>query len=512
MLESAACKRRRTDRRGQSAFRRALVAGGFRLAGAIALMSVALGCGSTSLDGPRARHDRGDFTGAFEAGMRSVSNGQSQDRIWLLMEAGKYAQDAGAFGASDAVLEQVWEMAESQRTAPYLRVSEAMNDINAFVVDERRRWYTPSPPELVLSQTAQAINAMMMGDLLTAQVQSRRLMQMQQRLFEFKRQGEEARRTFDAEILRFNQQRAREEARAAASAARGEAFTLGQIEGLREFQSEQRYLTQQVRSSSTGLVGGRAIDERIPYGHYVGAIAAAYGGEANLANTHLLELSRTTDAPAPTLRQRRVYVLFENGRGPRRGPLTEVMDFDLTPLPVMRVQQQGRAGGLIVRTGASQVRASRIGSVEAAICQDFADRLWSIWGRPILSSVVKIAAGAWLVYDAQKEEEKSTWDSIQTLIGYGLIIAGAAAQPDLRNWQSLPAEHWVCEIPMPSDGQIRLELMLGGRAGHVAHVLLPPDQSGLIFVRTTTDRGMIVHATPLSDARLPDGFALGAVE
>ena len=512
MVGSVSCGLAQTERRGGSGRRGAPVALGLRFCVFLMAVSIGCGCGSTSLDGPRMRHDRGDFTGAFEAGMRSVSNGQSQDRIWLLMEAGKFAQDAGAFGASDGALEQVWEIAESQRTEPYLRVSHAMNDINAFVVDERRRRYTPSPPELVLSQTAQAINAIMMGDLLTAQVQSRRLMQMQQRLFEFKREGEVARQTFDAEILRFNQQRAREEARAAASAARGEAFTLGQIEGLREYQSEQRYLDQQVRSSAIGFVAGRAIDERIPYGHYVGAIAAAYGGEANLANAHLLELSRTTDAPGPTLGQRRVYVLFENGRGPRRGPLTEVMDFDLTPLPVMRVQQHGRAGGLIVRSSAGQSRAVRIGSVEAAICQDFSDRLWSIWGRPILSSVVKIAAGAWMVYDAQQEEEKDTWDSIQELIGVGLMIAGAAAQPDLRNWQSLPAEHWVCEIPMPSDGQIRVELVLGGRAGHVAHVSLPPDQSGFVFVRTTSERGMIVHATPLSDDRLPDGFALGAAE
>ncbi|HBS27986.1 MAG TPA: hypothetical protein DEB06_00710, partial [Phycisphaerales bacterium] len=137
-----------------------------------------------------------------------------------------------------------------------------------------------------------------------------------------------------------------------------------------------------------------------PFAYYLGSLAmraAGRGAEHEEFARRLRALAPSSAAAGwvsgpPTLTPR-VHVLFESGVAPRREPVTQtIAGFDILPLPRLVVDDRDRPAALRLVTEDGSFTTERLASIDALVATDFNDRLWELWGRPILATLLKVGA------------------------------------------------------------------------------------------------------------------------
>ena len=99
---------------------------------------------------------------------------------------------------------------------------------------------------------------------------------------------------------------------------------------------------------------------------------------------------------------------------------------------------------------------------------------------------------------AAKQVQDSN-DNILTFVVAAILTSSVA--PDLRPWRTLPGEHQVAQVPVPSDGRVRIELLArrgGARGGgRSLELAVPTSGPSLVWVRSTRATNLVAHAAPL---------------
>lgn len=435
---------------------------------ALALVLALTGC-TTNLDGALSLHRAGRFPEAL--GEINAVRPRDKDRLLYEMERGKLAQDAGDWQGSASAFHAADDMIEAWNRRAIIDLRSGSEDLAALVLDERDRSFRPTRVDMVFVQTQAALSYLMLGEFDLAAVKARRQIEMQ-----------EWAESFDAETRRRLDEQTASDAREAQALA--DPRTRGPVE------AESERLRR--------ISGDRYFGHASPFAYYLGSLvmrAAGYGAEHEEFARRLAAFAPGSDAALwvagpPSLAQR-VYVVFENGVAPERRPITEGIGGALVPLPRLIIDDRDRAAFLRITSGDLTASTAVIGSVDALVAADFNERLWELWGRPIASMVLKIAATE---ITARQFEDNDVGNLIR-LVGFLWL---AAAQPDLRTWRSLPGEQQAAEVPAPASGLVTIELV--GRDGAVAAadtVEVLPEGPTLLWARSTSQGVLRVWTAPL---------------
>ncbi len=430
------------------------------------------GC-ATDLRDANALHASGRFQEAWGR-MAQIDLRNRHDAIWVLLERGKIAQDSGRFEESAKALDRAWDIIQDVDDRAVVSASATTNDILSLLTDERARDYLASRPDRLFIHTAQAVNHLMLGEFELSAVYSRRYIDLAVSLDPGgvgvsmrPEQFDRAAATRDVQLRS------------------GRSVSVSSIESMPEYVR----LSQRLRAAP---VTGPA-DDAAPYGLFVGAVAMLLADRRAELQDFLVRLERLAPDLAEGVRsaetQPTVFVLFENGRAPRREPVRTFpfgYAIGAIELPALVFDSGPRASWLEADADGLVARSVMLGSVEAAIASDFSSRLWEIWGRPILSAAIKITAGEIGAHQAED-------DWVSAAIRAVWISAVLLARADTRTWRSLPAEHHALAVPAPSSGLLNLRLAGRSGTGRTMEVAVPPDRWSVVWVRSTGSGPVAVY-------------------
>ncbi|HKX45114.1 MAG TPA: hypothetical protein VJP77_00220, partial [Planctomycetota bacterium] len=402
----------------------------------------AAGCASTDLRKVYAPFENGDFARAADVAEK-VEPKKGVDTLWVhlergaaLLAGGRFAASIAAFQAADAEIGRLDERA-------VVSASEQTASLSGLVFDDRSTEYAGTDYDRILVCTSLAIGHALAGDIELAGVYARRQLDRQLAV-------EERRR---ARIERAEREREK---------ASGEGFgqSYDQVVANEDFQ-------QQMTELSTWTNPAYA-DFSVPYAYYVGAVLLGAQGAGDEMRDQARGLAGILpDSPvaqelvqAPRLPDY-VFVLFENGLAPARVDASILyvtsLGFTRVPIPRLAFQPEGdRAGSLLVLVDGREFETEPLDSMDEVVATDFADRLPAIFFRAVVAVVLKEVAA--------KQVQDSN-DNVLTFIVASILKSVVA--PDLRTWRTLPGEHQVAQVPVPSDGRVRLELLSrrGGSRG-----------------------------------------------
>ncbi|MCC5787295.1 MAG: hypothetical protein JJU33_11415 [Phycisphaerales bacterium] len=436
------------------------------------IAAVLSGC-ATDLRDAHALHASGRFQEAWGR-MDQIDLRNRHDAIWVLLERGKIAQDSGRFEESSRALDRAWTIIQDVDDRAVVSASATTNDILSLLTDERARDYLASRPDRLFLHTTQAVNQLLLGEYELAAVYSRRYIDLAASL--------------DPEGVGVSM---RPEQFDRAASTRNVRLTSGRSVSVSSIESMPEYVRLNQRLRAAPVTG--PADDAAPYGLFVGAVAMLLADRRAELQDFLVRLERLAPDLADAVRsaesQPTVFVLFENGRAPRREPVRSFpfgYAVGAIELPALVFDSGPRASWLEADADGLVARSVMLGSVEAAIASDFSSRLWEIWGRPILSAAIKITAGEVGAHQAED-------DWISATIRAVWISAVLLARADTRTWRTLPAEHHALVVPAPSSGMVRLRLAGRSGTGRTMEVAVPPDRWTVVWVRSTGSGPVAVY-------------------
>ncbi len=463
------------------------------------LSVLALTACTTDLSGARRNYDLGNFD--LAASEIVAITPKSKDTIWVMLERGSMTQTAGrwqesitAFEESWRLVEMVWELGDLEKTGRKI-------DIGALLSGEDLRDYEGTPNDLVLLKMGLTLSYAMSGRLDLAMVTTRGMIDLQFNAWKNQVDQKNIKGKIDRNL----------EAQSRSSGI--PVMTFSEMVDKPEFRNAR----QELELHKSGLVA----DNQFPSGYFLGwIIAQAVGNTAEAIEfmkamqRSLPDSSVTRGIASSTGLGDNIYVLFGNGLAPIRRdgsvrfpvPMGQnILVWIKVALPIMEFRPWNRARNLTVITGGREHATTMLDSVEAVEAWWFQKHLAEIWGRPIVSAVMK-AAGSYVAQRAAKETEDG-FDDFIAMVGTG--IWSEATQPDLRNWSSIPAEHQGLIIARPADGRIQLalETQSGGKAKQM-HLTLEGNGPMLLYVRSVNKDSLIAYSLPLDPQEAANGASL----
>ncbi len=452
---------------------------------------VAVGCtSSTNIEVARSKYFVGDYSAAaVDINAFSREEVEPQDTMWFLLEKGKILQDAGQFQASNEAFEEAYRIRQSLDDAAVVSGAGAANNTLAILSDDQVLDYEGTEYDRILMRQAVLINTLLLGEVPDAAVQARAVATEQMR---------------ERERLEEQVAESRRKAMDEAAKEKNSQFSSADVERLEIFQGRMSELTT--------ALAGVDVSTTIPAACFPSWVALMANGDVAQARGTLKwfvdEVGAGEIAAAMLERSDSgslgddVYVFFEAGLVPIRIDgsvgitLSPQVKIAKVPLPVLDVRNANRPKRAVIESDSMMFETDQVGSVESVVLAHFKENLIYIWGRPILSAAIKATATA--VAASQTEG----WAQV------GVIAAGlvwnAVADPDLRNWATLPANQQVAIVPRPEgSGSLRISIDRGdGEAGSVKDVELP-DGPCFLYVRSTESGNAAVHVGRLKEAPEP---------
>lgn len=456
--------------------------GGWLRCGTLAAAPIvaALGC-TTDLRMPRQLHDQGRFVEAAEAAAQVQA--EPQDTLWVRLEQGKILQDAGRLEESNRAFEQAYAIRESLDDSAVVSTTGAINNALIFVTDDRALDYEGTVVDRILMRMGVVVNHLLLGQFDLAAVVARSLEREQQQVRE------------ELEVAAANRRRAIEEG----SRSKQLAVDADSIEANAAY--------RQTRSDLEAIANTSRNAMAVPGAGFPAWVAFMADRSPDQAEGALAWLA---EGPIPAdlvqrLQQRTragslgddVYVYFEQGLAPER--IDGSIGFAVAPgiripkvaLPKLRSRSAAAPARLTIDAGSESVATTAIGSVEAAIAQEFRDRLIFIWGRPILIAAFKLGV---TVAAASSVDDGTT----RNLILVGGAIWNSLTMPDLRSWTTLPATQQAAVIARPPKG--RVQVRVEGASHRSREVVLPPGPV-FLYARSTGAGALSVRAVSLDRRR-----------
>lgn len=427
--------------------RRAGPNGFARPAGLLAAIALLSGCATFRDHNDRVASVYGAFSaGRMDAAAEIVTNSAHQRRkesendglLWRL-EAGNVLRAAGRFEESNQMFEWAEEAILDFEQRPVISARDGIANVGAIITNENALPYRGNYAERIMVNTYKAMNFLALGDIEAARVEIRR--------------GHE------------RQQQAIQENQAAIDDARRQASTHGlspsstfQNPALRELTGPiDRELSPAYANFAnpftTFLSGIVHLADRDPARAEVDFRILASLPRANgFARSEFDCIQAHLEGRGPPVK-RRVFVIFENGLGPRR----EETRIDLilprigyTGVAFPRIAfHPARVGALkIGLNGAPPVITERIASMDQIVATEFEQRMPAIVTRTLLSVLAKEIASK------QVRDELGDLGLILTSV-YKFVVNRA----DTRTWRTLPKEFQVAVLDYPEDGQVHLRLL-----------------------------------------------------
>ncbi|MCP3913967.1 MAG: hypothetical protein GY711_00245 [bacterium] len=440
----------------------------------------------------------GDFKGALKELKKSDPKGH--DKIWILLERGKVMQDKGSLpGSTERLIQADDAILEWERKA-IVSMSGIAGGVKAALTDERGTDFWGRGHDLVLLNTAIAINYALMGDKELAAVYARRQLNRQ---LENEKDNERRIRQRLANREKLESRRSASDKDKEKGKAQGNVEGGGKkphdLDALGKLNSGKHEDFLKHSEELNTWTNPDYEDFGIPYSYYVGAILlGAYDsvgemrdmakGAAGILpdNTFVQDLARADGLG------KKVYVLFENGQAPRFSgesvsfPVSEKIGFVKIPYPRFKPVTDGRAAGFLVQAGETKVKAQIADRVDSIVATEFKSRIDGIWVRSVLAAATKAVA------NKQANDEIGT---IGTVIGQVPMLTTEA---DTRTWRALPGEHWIAHVDAPADGELTLStLNKKGKARATITVTVPTDGPSLVYVRSSAVKYIKARAQSL---------------
>ncbi|MBG84720.1 MAG: hypothetical protein CMJ40_09260 [Phycisphaerae bacterium] len=454
---------------------------------------------TTDLSTARRNYDAGNFN--LAASEISAIEPESKDTIWVMLERGSMTQTAGQWQKSITAFEEAWRLIEIVWELGDLEKTGRKIDVGALLTGEDLRDYEGTPNDLILLKMGLTLSYAMSGQMDLAMVASRGMIDLQVDAWKNQVGQDKIEKSINRDLK-------------SQSRSTGiPVLTFSEVVDKPEFRNARKDLD---------LYGkGLVADRQFPSGYFLGWIISKSVGNTAESIEFMKAMQRSLpDSPVTraindkqTLGDN-IYVMFANGLAPMRQdgsvrfPIPMGQDIFVwikVALPVMEFRPWNRARDLVVTADGQRYQTSMLDSVEAVEAWWFKEHLAEIWGRPIVSAVMK-AAGSYAAQRAAKETED--WlDDAAAAVGTG--IWSEATQPDLRNWSSLPAEHQGLVLKRPANGQ--LDIALGTSSGGTARRAtfnLQGNGPTLLYVRSVNKDHLVAYSLPLDPQEAVNGASM----
>jgi hypothetical protein len=480
-------------------------------------VSVALGlcslcaCSSTDISSARGLHETGNYSGAAAEIMAIHPQGEdglatsnrAEDNIWLLLEKGKMLLDAGRFAESNEAFYEANRILETLDEEAVVSLGAVRSGAASLLIDDRQSDYVGASYDRIMLPVYVSLNHLMLGEFDAAAVAARQQATWQ-------RLAEQARQEEITKIEEMDEQ--------AADEGLGIDHESAMSYFMEKFDTRNNKNDEdQSPEATTRTIAGEVdswatpayADYSIPVGRYIGALALNASGNQGesieMKNAVVGMVPSCSAAGAGLGAPRTAYVIFENGLAPKRvdrsvsflymykgkvkdenGVEREVLVPSYVKLPFVGLERvERRATSLEVTAGDRTVVANSFHSMEGIVGLEFKDALPATIARILLRAAIhevgQIAAN----------QEFGAW----SIVGGALLKS--LVSPDLRGWESLPAEFSLAVVPVPEDGSLQLGLSTEAGPGASAAISVPVGPPVLVYVRSTTPESIVAHVAPL---------------
>jgi hypothetical protein len=487
------------------------------------LLGLAVACNTTDISKPRGLHQDGDFVGAAmsmseihllkedeETGDFFHKSSNGEDSLWLLLEKGKYHVDAGEWALGRQCFREALGIIENLDEEAIVSLGAITSGAKALAGDDRSSDYVGNTYDRIMVPAYLSLCEMFLGNFDEAAVDARNMNMWQAR-------AQDARANLSGKA-------AEEDAYAAEEGA--SVTHANFLNSIKEDKDRAIYV-ENIEGVSEWATAAYA-DYSIPGARAIAAIALGAAGYASEQQAMRIAVQRMvpacTEAQELAIRPGRVFVIFEDGGVPHRvddsvsflyGYTMEgKQQFSMAKIAVPALAYEGRGSRLMLddligngkndefraysRTGSLRVTAGgnthasqMVSSITGIVAMEFKEALPGIWFRGVARMVIQEAVQA-VANKALADEGQSP------LLGLFVgAIVKSQTKPDLRGWESLPAEQHLVVFDAPADG--KLSFQLGDHSLlEPVEIEVPTDIPVLIFARATQSGVLQVHATSLA--------------
>lgn len=441
---------------------------------------------------------------------------KSADNLWLVLEDGKYQVDAGLWEEARNTFAEALVILENLEEEATISLGAVRSGAAGIAVDDRQADYIGTTYDRILVASYLTLSELMLGNFDRAAVAARKMQ-------EWQLVAKEARE-------KLGDRRAEE-----FEAAKEEGFEFEGDDFLSVIPENEGDVRASYVDTLKGVGDWSAVppsDYSIPATQFIGAIAhAAAGNDAEMGQMMASVFKNApscSEAGKFVLQPGKVVVVFETGAVPYRVDDSVWFAYPYSfqgqagistvkiSVPALAFEGEGSRSGLsqsvanqkdkgayrsyrrvdslAVTAGEQTTQTQLLSSLSGLVALEFKEALPGIWfreiARVIIREVVQIQVNKTLA------EEQGTAGMLVGAIG-GAIVK-SQFEPDLRGWESLPAEIQVAVMDAPEDGRLEFQLSDSSLQEPVVLEGVTRDVPTLVFARSSRPGTLSVHAASLA--------------
>jgi len=441
------------------------------------------------------------------------------DNLWLVLEIGKYHIDAGEWTEGRQAMREALGILENLDEEATVSLGAVRSGAAGMAVDDRQADYVGSTYDRIMVPAYLSLCELMLGNFEEAAVAARNMNGWQVR-------AEEAR----SKLI--------ERAEAEEAAAREDGFEYGHGDFITGLPSGEG--SDAVGAAYNGTLSGLSdwatpafADYSIPAARMLAAVAHGAAGNKTEQNEMMAAVMRMAPECSEVLEMRvtagKTIVFFETGGVPYRVDDSQSFSYAYShngnPIisavkictPALAFEGAGtrlsldemirnpggdayrqymRVGGLRASSGDQTHQTQFLSSMSGLVALEFKEALPGIWFREVARVIIREVVQA-AVSNQLAEEHGAAGMLAGAFVG---AIVKSQFEPDLRGWESLPAEHQIMVFDTPADGRLEFQLSDDSLAEPVVLEGVPTDQPIFIFARSSRPGTLVVHATSLAPA------------
>ena len=494
--------------------------------GASSLLLTLGACNTTDIAPARELYAQGEFQNA--AAMITTIHPQDKkgkskknragDNIWLLLEKGKMLMDAGQFKESNIAFYEANRILGILKDEASICLGAIRSGAAGLTIDDRQSDYVGNTYDRILMPAYVAINHLMLGEFENAAGAARQQDKWQNQAAKARENESAQIRAMDAKATKEKDKYGGYTSTTALAYWNGKFAQASDKKGHAQPPSKLvDSITAAASSEATPALAGYSI----PFGRYAGAIALRASGDRAEANSMAADVAAIAPRCPPIKsalgQPKTAYVIFETGGAPKR----EDKSFSFVYMYKAKVKVRDKKGNVIgekivnvpsyvklpfvglaksagvarslhIQAGAQTVDTEKLHDVSGTVALEFKESLPGTIARVVIRAVA----------------HEVTQIALNDAAGIFGVLFGAIAksqlEPDLRGWESLPAQHQVAVIPVPENGVLTFNTVGGKGEGSTKQTItVPVGPPVLVYARSTNPSNLIVHHCPLGATRSP---------
>lgn len=470
------------------------------------------------------------------------------DNLWLLLETGKYHFDAGQWDQAAQAFREANTIFEILEEEASLSVGAVASGASMVLIDDVQGDYTGNTYDPIMANAYLSMAELMRGDFEASANAARNLDYWQVKAEELRAEAIAKAMERDAEMREAALEKKSDGPDLSASSS---SNPLGGIPTSTGNYDQAKYSTgQQVHDDYDAMVGGLKAWAQPAMGDFtiaaaramgaVGLMAAGYGGEAQKMKSVAQGVAGgCAELSELGLKPGRAVVFFETGCVPYRVDDSHwfIMPYEvswqdengrtfndtlLSPvkvaLPGLAFEGEGVRGGMKVLSDPKadwyeeasimgsyrRVDSLSIGGTESTqvvtslkghVAREFSE----VYGAAVFREVLRIIIRE-LLQPVPIQQDEYGNQKVNNFGLFGSLTVGYFLKngfdPDLRGWQSLPAEIQIAVVDVPANGQ--LELSLSDDSAAVTLEGLSTETPVVIFARSSQPGTLTAHSSQIA--------------